>query len=309
MRTDHDDKRMELTEHLGELRTRIIRCVWYLLLGSIIAYQFFTPIYNLMYRPLRKEIDALNIHRTVQEAQRQVDKDHPPYDPRKLPKPHNPPTNEDLLIRDDVIAWMYTHPATPPMIGDAFNTFYEPFTVRLQLSVIIGFILTTPFIIREIALFILPALTPQERKPLRMLLPVSIFCLILGVCVAYATLFFAMHWFLSYLEDFPQGSTLLQNPGQYILFFVKMMAAFGFAFQLPVLLMAGSFVGMITSDGLIKHWRWGVVIAVLGGVFTPSNDLPSMALMTIPLLLLYFGSIFLVRMVERIKAKDRPKPE
>ena len=197
MRTDHDDKRMELTEHLGELRTRIIRCVWYLLLGSIIAYQFFTPIYNLMYRPLRKEIDALNIHRTVQEAQRQVDKDHPPYDPRKLPKPHNPPTNEDLLIRDDVIAWMYTHPATPPMIGDAFNTFYEPFTVRLQLSVIIGFILTTPFIIREIALFILPALTPQERKPLRMLLPVSIFCLILGVCVAYATLFFAMHWFLS----------------------------------------------------------------------------------------------------------------
>ena len=139
-------------------------------------------------------------------------------------------------------------------------------------------------------------------------MPVSILCLALGVCVAYGTLFFAMHWFLSYLEDFPQGSTLLQDPGQYILFFVKMMAAFGFAFQLPVLLMAGAFVGMVTSDGLKKNWRWGVVLAVCGGVFTPSNDIPSMMLMTVPLLILYFGSIYLVRIVEHIKARDRSKP-
>ncbi len=308
MKAGHDDKRMELTEHLGELRTRLIHCIGYILLGSVLAYQFFTPIYNFMYRPLRQEIDRLNIHRTVTEAQHQINVNRPPFDPLHMPKPHNPPTSEDLQARDQVIGWIYTHPATPPMIGDAFRSFYEPFTVRLQLSVIIGLILTTPFIIRELALFILPALTAQEKRPLKLLMPVSILCLALGVCVAYGTLFFAMHWFLSYLEDFPQGSTLLQDPGQYILFFVKMMAAFGFAFQLPVLLMAGAFVGMVTSDGLKKNWRWGVVLAVCGGVFTPSNDIPSMMLMTVPLLILYFGSIYLVRIVEHIKARDRSKP-
>lgn len=308
MKSGHDDKRMELTEHLGELRTRILRCIWYLLLGSILAYQFFKPIYSFMYLPLQQEIERTNGVRTNQEAQRRIEKDHPPVDILHMPAPHNPPTVDDILVRDKVIVWMYLHPAMPAVIADAFGGFHEMFMVRLQLSVIIGFILVTPLIIRELALFILPALTPQERRPLRMLMPVSIFLLMCGVTVAYCTLFFAMRWFMSYLDDFPAGSTLMQHPGDYVLFFVKMMAAFGFAFQLPVVLMAGAFVGMVTSAGLKKQWRWGVVIAVLGGLFTPSNDVISMALMSIPLLLLYFGSIYLVRFVEHLKARDRFKP-
>jgi sec-independent protein translocase protein TatC len=308
MKSEYDDKRMELTEHLGELRTRIIRCIWYLFLGSVLAYQFSTPIYDFMYRPLHNQIDQLNLIRASKEAKRQVAVSQPRYNPLDMPKPHNPPTVEDLLVRDDVIKWMYTHPSTPPVMGEAFNSFHEMFLVKLQLSIVVGFILVTPLLIREIALFILPALTPSEQRPLRYLAPVSIVCLIMGVSVAYGTLFFAMRWFLSYLDDFPAGATLLQNPGDYILFFVKMMAAFGFAFQLPVVLMAGAFVGIVTSAGLIKHWRWGIVLGVLGGLFTPSNDLISMALMAIPLMLLYFGSIILVKIVERLKARDSFKP-
>src|SRR5262249_21129474 len=148
-------------------------------------------------------------------------------------------------------------------------------------------------------------LTPQERRPLRLLAPVSVLLLAFGVAVAYVTMFYAMRWFLSYLDDFPQPAVLMQDPNDYILFFVKMMAAFGVAFQLPVVLMGGAYVGLVTSKGLIKHWRWGVVVAALGGVFTPSNDLFSMALMSIPLLILYGGSIFLVMLIERIKAKDK----
>lgn len=308
MKSGHDDKRMELTEHLGELRTRILRCIWYLLLGAIIAYQFFTPIYAFMSAPLHNELDGLNKERAKVEAQRQVHIQHPRYDPLNIPKPHNPPTYDDLIVRDEVIKYMFTHPATITPNGEVFRNFHEMFLVRLQLSLIIGFILVIPLIIRELALFILPALTTQERRPLRMLVPVSILCLLLGMIVAYATMFFAMHWFMSYLSDFPNGATLLQDPGEYVLFIVKMMAVFGLAFQLPVVLMAGAFVGMITSAGLTKHWRWGVVIAVLGGVLTPSSDVPSMLLMAIPLLGLYFGSIFLVKIIERMKARDSAKP-
>jgi Sec-independent protein secretion pathway component TatC len=50
------------------------------------------------------------------------------------------------------------------------------------------------------------------------------------------------------------------------------------------------------------------MIAVLGGLFTPSNDLPSMALMAIPLLLLYFASVVLVRYVEILKARGHQAP-
>ncbi len=305
----YEDKRMELTEHLAELRTRLMRSILYLLVGTIVAYQFFTPAYNFMYKPLEKEINRLNAIRSRKAAEERAREAHLGVDPLNLPPPHNPPTYDDLVTRDKVIGWMYTHSgAVNQLSGDVFRGFYEPFTVQLKLSMIFGLILVTPLVVQELALFILPALTPQERKPLRLLIPISIFLLICGVMVAYFTLFFAMRWFLSYLENFPTGATLLQDPNDYIMFFVKMMAAFGIAFQLPVVLMTLAYFGLVTSKGLAKQWRWGVVIAALGGLFTPSNDIISMALMSIPLLILYFGSIFLVKIVERIKARDNMKP-
>ena len=309
MKSDHDDKRMELTEHLGELRTRLIRCVWFLVISAFLAYQFFTPLYSFLYRPLNNQLGAINSKRIGL----QLDKQHKEAvrtnsDPLDNIVIHEPPTKQDLESVVAAIRYVRQHPIVTPIVGDTFKNFYEPFTVRLQLSLIFGFILSTPLIVRELSLFILPALTPDERRPLRLLMPVSILLLMAGITVAYITMFYAMAWFLSYLDDFNQTTTLMQNPSDYIMFFVKMMAAFGFAFQLPVVLMAGAFVGIVTSEGLKKQWRWGVVIAVLGGLFTPSNDVISMALMSIPLLLLYFGSIYLVRIVEHMKSRDRFKP-
>jgi len=304
-----EDKRMELTEHLAELRTRLMRSIFYLIVGTIIAYQFFSPIYDAMYQPLKREITRLNAIRGVRAARERAHQAGLPWDPLNLPAPHNPPTGDDIVVLQKTMVWMQLHPSNINQLsGDVFKGFTEPFMVKLKLSMIFGLILVTPFVMKELALFVLPALTPQERKPLRTLFPLSVFLLICGITVAYITLFFAMGWFLSYLDEFPTGATLLQDPNDYIMFFVKMMAAFGIAFQLPVVLVTMAYAGLVTSQGLSKQWRWGVVIAALGGLLTPSNDLISMALMSIPLLLLYFGSIVLVKQVERTKARDKAKP-
>jgi sec-independent protein translocase protein TatC len=292
-----DEKRMELTGHLSELRSRIMRSLLYILVGAIVAYQFFAPLYGFLYRPLAKEMHRQNMLKA-----------HPLGD-HILIIPHaasDPPSKQDYDKLADAVEWIYNHPAAIPAMSIIFHNFHEPFMLQLKISIIYGFILVLPLVVWEFASFITPALTPEERKPLRLLVPVSILLLIFGVTVAYFTMFYAMRWFLTYLDNYPQPAVLMQDPNDYILFFVKMMAAFGIAFQLPVVLMFGAFVGIITSRGLIKHWRWGVVLAVLGGVFTPSNDLFSMALMTFPLLLLYGLSIFLVKLIERMKAQPKP---
>ena len=294
------DKRMELTEHLGELRSRIIRCIWYLLLGAIVAYQFFPLFYGTLYKPLMQEMTRQNHTRSSIVN----------FIPLvSVPAKGAIPTKEeyDSLVRD--IHTMYENPPARPVMSIVFHNFHEPFMVRVSVSLIFGLILVVPLVIWELAMFVTPALTPAERRPLRLLIPISVFLMAAGIVVAYTTMFYAMRWFLSYLDDFPQPAVLMQDPNDYILFFVKMMAIFGLAFQLPVVLMGGAFAGLITSKGLIKHWRWGFVIAALGGVFTPSNDLPSIALMSGPLLLLYFGSIFLVKIVEKMKAKSSLAPE
>ncbi len=294
------DKRMELTEHLGELRSRIMRSILYVIVGAIVAYQFFPMLYGTLYRPLSREMANQNRERTgvvnpesltVALAKGQI------------------PTKEEYDKLAEAVNRIITDPPARPVMSIVFRNFHEPFTVRISVSMIFGLVLVTPLVVWEFAMFITPALTPAERRPLKLLIPISVFLMAAGIAVAYTTMFYAMRWFLSYLDDFPQPAVLMQDPNDYILFFVKMMAIFGLAFQLPVVLMGGAFAGLITSKGLIKHWRWGFVIAALGGVFTPSNDLPSIALMAGPLLLLYFGSIFLVRLVEKMKAKNSPATE
>ncbi len=302
-----DDKRMELTEHLGELRTHIIRSLWYLVIGAVLAYNFFAPLYGSMYRPLEREMHKRNTERIKKEGiqhDRLVSEDG--QDILLLPKAvHDPPSREEFNKLAEAVEWIHRHPSTAPYMSIVFHNFYEPFTVRLTIGVIFGLIITSPLVVREFALFLLPALTPSERKPLRMLVPLSVVLLLCGIAVAYATMFYAMGWFLSYLDDFPKGAVLMQDPNDYIMFFVKMMAVFGLSFQLPVVLMGGAFMGLVTSKGLIKNWRWGVLIALLGGLFTPANDPMSWVLMCGSMLLLYFGSIILVKMVEKSRAKQQ----
>jgi len=300
------EKRMELTEHLSELRSRIIRSLWYLVIGAIIAYNCFQPLYGLLYRPLEKEITRLN----KIQIQKQIDAQGKQAGDLKaevfvLPHAtHDPPTKEEFNQLADAVDWIRRHPVATPLMSIVFKNFHEPFMVRLTIGVIAGFILVLPLVVWELVMFIAPALTPQEKKPLRLLVPLSIFLIICGIAVAYATMFYAMGWFLSYLDDFPQPAVLMQDPNDYVMFFIKMMAAFAIAFQLPVILMGGAFLGFVTSKGLTKHWRWGVIIAFLGGLLTPANDPMSWILMVVPLLILYFGSIGLVKWVEMA----RPKP-
>jgi len=299
---------MELTEHLGELRTHIIKSIWYLILGAVIAYQFFGPLYGFLYRPLEKEMYRLNEVRIRKQVEQQALKapEKLRHDILTIPHAtHDPPTMEEFNRLADALAWIREHPAATPLMSTIFRSFYEPFMVQLKISMIVGLLLVLPLVMWEFTKFILPALTPQERKPLRMLVPLSALLLAFGVVIAYVTMFYAMGWFLSYLDNFPQPAILMQDPADYVLFLLKMMAAFGIAFQLPVVLMGLAYAGLVTSKGLIKQWRWGVVISVLGGVFTPANDPMSWALMVFPLLGLYFGSYFLVRYVEKIKAKAK----
>ncbi len=305
----NDDKRMELTEHLGELRTRIIRSLWYLVFASIVAYQFFGPLYGMLYKPLDREMRSLNHQRIQKEIHRQAEgaKGHLAADVLIVPHAtHDPPTREEFNRLADSLAWFRDHPVATPLMSIVFRNFHEPFMVRLTISCVCGFIIALPMMVYELALFITPALTLTERKPLKKLVPLSVVLLIFGVLVAYCTMFYAMGWFLGYLDDFPQPAVLMQDPNDYVLFFVKMMAAFGIAFQLPVVLMGLAFAGIVSSRWLLKNWRVGFLVAFLGGLFTPANDPMSWALMVIPLLFLYAVSILLVKWVEKQKTRQSP---
>jgi sec-independent protein translocase protein TatC len=300
----NEEARMELVEHLAELRTRLMRSILYLVLGAIVAYQFFTPLYDLLYKPLSKEMTIQNA------AKSRLQPNQPNSDVWIMPREiqGEMPTREEYNELVRAVKWLHDHPGAGNPVTMGFKNFWEPFMLRLKLSIIFGFILTAPFILWELTQFIAPALTPNEKRPIRLLIPISILLMAAGVILAYSTMTYAMHWFLSYMDDFPPPNTLIQNPNDYILFFVKMMAIFGLVFQLPVVLAGGSFLGLISAKGILRGWRYGILLSALSGLFIPTNDFVSMTTIAVAVLILYFGSYFLVWGIERSKARRQPKP-
>lgn len=245
-----DEKRMELTEHLAELRSRILRCLLYITVGSTVCFIYFPKLYLVLRYPLDEGARRAHVTFTV-----------------------------------------------------AITHFTTGFFAVLQMAVVAGLIITAPLLSAEIWGFIAPALTREEKRPLKWLVPFSLLLFAAGVLLAYWAAPFAIEWFLGYVNSFGKAE-LLQDPRQFVIFIMKLMAAFGVVFQLPIVLMFLAWVGILTADGMRKSWRHAVVgISVVGLFVTPSNDPFTMLMMIIPVIILYLGSIWLVRIVERQRQK------
>jgi sec-independent protein translocase protein TatC len=175
------------------------------------------------------------------------------------------------------------------VMSDIMQGFY----LTMQLSMIVGLIIAAPFILGELWGFIKPALTPEEQRPVRYLTPFAALLFFAGVGVSYISLPIIYSWMTSFLPD---GTQLLQQVQQAIIFAAKMMLGCGLLFELPVLLLFLSRIGVINEKMLLTYWRHAVVlIFLLAAVFTPSPDPISMMMMALPLTILYGLSILLVR--------------
>jgi sec-independent protein translocase protein TatC len=184
----------------------------------------------------------------------------------------------------------------------------DGFLLRMQVSFLSGLIAAFPLVGLELWGFIAPALTPEERKPVKYLAPFSVLLFVAGVAVAYASLPTAYGWMASFIPDIPTvpGGTngannvgLYQNAQQYLLLTVKILLAFGIAFQLPIILLFLARVGIINAGLMTTYWRHAVVlISAAAAILTPSNDPLTMLMMAVPMAGLYLLSIGLVRAFE-----------
>lgn len=181
---------------------------------------------------------------------------------------------------------------------EVFNSLTSPFMLKLKFGFFLGLILCAPFLATQIWGFVKPGLKPEERRAFRSIVPFSLILFSMGVGLCWMVLPMALSWFVSYATDFA-GTSIYQEPGNLVFFIMKMLLAFGVAFQLPVIVFFLSRVGILTPELLMSSWRQATTgIFVISMFITPSNDALSMLMMAIPMTLLYVITIYVVKVTQ-----------
>jgi sec-independent protein translocase protein TatC len=120
---------------------------------------------------------------------------------------------------------------------------------------------------------------------------------VLGAAIAYVVLPHALGWLRSVggpdLQD-------IYDPIPYLGLVLALMALFGITFQFPVVLVSLELANVVTPGRLLKSWRWAVIlIVVVSAVFTPSSDPFSLFALAVPLVIFFFMSIGIGKLVGR----------
>lgn len=182
-----------------------------------------------------------------------------------------------------------------------FPTVVSAFDVRLQVSIFLGLLMSSPIWLYNLWAFITPGLKQKERRYTIGFVVVAVPLFIGGCALAWSSL----PSFVRVLVGFtPAGSANVINASEYILFTIRILLVFGIAFVLPVVLVMLNFAGVITADNILKSWRMAVFVsAVVGAIATPVAEPMAMFLLMVPLLMLYFLAAGIAKIHDKAVAK------
>lgn len=174
----------------------------------------------------------------------------------------------------------------------------DPLNVFMQFAFIIGIILISPVILYQLWAFVSPGLFEKERKVTLSYIPLSVILFLGGLAFSYFVLFpFVLRFMANLSHSLNIQSTIGIN--EYFSFLVQITIPFGFLFQMPILVMFLTRLGIITPYFLMSIRKYAYfVLLVIAGIITPP-ELMSHMMVTLPLILLYELSIVISRITYR----------
>jgi sec-independent protein translocase protein TatC len=258
-----NDRKMTLMEHLDEFRKRLIRCVVAALIGTTIACFLYDPfLFNIIKGPL----DAL------------AGRTDNPFAPYRVVK---------LLIMSQSSA------ASPLQVDLHILSYADGLMIQFKAAIFAGILLASPYTFLQIWYFVAAGLTAGERRAVRIFLPVSLVLFLLGVLLAYVVMIPMMVYFL--LGGFAKGLVPMITLNEHVSILVGCCLGMGVVFQIPMLIMFLTSIGLVTPEFLVKKRRYAIVLNFIVAAMLPTVDLVSLFIIAIPMLILYEISIWISR--------------
>ena len=172
----------------------------------------------------------------------------------------------------------------------------------ITVSIYLGIVIASPWVLYQIWLFVAPALYKHERSAITGFLFSTVFLFLAGIAFGY---FISLPYVLRFLISFQGPVVPLINIDEYFDLILLVLLGLGLVFELPVLIFFLSLFGIVTPQFLIKNFRYALlVIAILAAVLTPTPDATTMVLFMLVLVALYFLGVGVSWLVVR-KRKRR----
>ncbi|MGW8272492.1 MAG: twin-arginine translocase subunit TatC [Thermodesulfovibrionales bacterium] len=251
------DEKLPFTEHLSELRKRIIIALAFLLLSFTIAFTFSEHLFKVLTLPLKAKI-AFSL---------------------------TSPFVRFIPFESEFTSLVFLAPA-------------EAFWMHIKVSFIAGIILSLPVILYQVWQFIAPGLLVGEKKYVAPFIIVASSLFVLGAAFCFLVVLpFAMGFLLTYKTG---SLTPMLSVGAYTDFCLKFIVAFGAIFELPIVIVFLTRMGIVSTRSLAKNRKYALLLAfVIAALLTPTPDAFNQTLMAVPILILYEVGIIVSRFVAK----------
>ena len=188
---------------------------------------------------------------------------------------------------------VYTHPA-------------GYLNLLITLSVYLGLVIASPWILYQVWLFVAPALYKHERKAITGFLFSTVLLFLSGIAFGY---FISMPYVLHFLISFQGPVVPLISINEYFDLILLILLGLGLVFELPVLIFILSLFGIVTPKFLMDNFRYAIlVIAILAAILTPTPDAMTMLVFMAVLVGLYFLGVGVSWLVVRRREKRLATP-
>jgi sec-independent protein translocase protein TatC len=302
----HED-RLSLVEHLDELRSRLIIGALVLAVSFGVCLWQNHALLHLVNRPLDKQTQKqvrkgegpLGQTALAQQGVIKVAKDTESLAGALGAPASGLPAATRAQIKAEIPrlrADVAKIPLVPQGNKPVTLGIGEPFTTTLTVTFIFALIFSLPVILFELYGFVLPALSPNERRMVRPLLIAVPFLFAAGATFGYLVVMPAA---VRFLQNFNANEfNVLVQASQYYQFAATIVLAMGLVFQVPVVIVGATRAGFVTPRQLRRGRRFAVVACAAVAAFLP-GDAVTLLLETVPLYVLYEASILVASFVSR----------
>ncbi|MCX7717588.1 MAG: twin-arginine translocase subunit TatC [Candidatus Sumerlaeaceae bacterium] len=294
---------LSFTEHLEELRMRIIICCVVLVLSFLLGLYFSPTALAFLMRPLSN----LPVAPSETTLALRLEPDGALRLDPQAEKSGDAASTAVATLAQPASRLVITDHAGRPLaqIGprDASHLFFlspvEPFVLILKGALLVSAVVTVPVTVYQLWLFIAPGLLVRERRIVRPIIAASMALFPSGAIFAYFVSSVALKVLLSFGQQIP-GLEPSLVASKYLSFILTLMLVFGVVFEFPLVLLMLSRFGVIDAAFLSDKRRYAIVVmSIVAAVATPTPDPFTMLAMLLPLLALYEVSILLVRALEK----------